>query len=447
MRRDHAVVIGASMAGLLAARVLSDHFTRVTVIERDTLPDAESFRAGVPQSRHTHGLLARGARILTMLFPDFERDLDARNIPHTEWLQDTIQLLPSGWTPRFKSGLYSRPISRLALEALIRRRVKAIANIDFCEGMQVTDVIAEGRRVIGLKIEPRRRGSTVPADSLRADLIVDASGRSSKTPEWLAAFGYKPPSETSINSHLGYATRMFRLPPDALPDWKAVFMLTSRAVPKGGVFTLVEDDLWMLTLAGIGDAKPPTDEDGLATFIADLPLPPLHQALRRAEPVSPIYGYQRTANQLRHYERVTMPPGLIAIGDAVSAFNPIYGQGMSVAAMGALTLDQALRGRFDETVFQKRLARSNSGAWLMATSEDVRYPVTEIAGDGLSPLIPLANRYLDVLFAAAPRSQTVTKALLETMHLLREPTSLAAPDVLLDLLRAPFRRPAAPPLS
>lgn len=447
MRREHAVVIGASMAGLLAARVLSEHFTRVTVIERDPLPDAESFRAGVPQSRHTHGLLARGARILNTLFPDFERDLDERNIPHTEWLQDTIQLLPSGWTPRFRSGLFSRPISRIALEALIRRRVRAIANIDFCEGMQVTGVIAEARRVIGVRLEPRRRGANLPADSLPADLVVDASGRSSKAPEWLAALGGVSPPETTINSHLGYATRMFRLPPAALPDWKAVFMLTSRRVPKGGVFTLVEDGLWMLTLAGIGDARPPTDEAGLARFIADLPLPPLHQVLRSAEPVSPIYGYQRTANQMRHYERVTMPPGLIVIGDAVSAFNPIYGQGMSVAAMGALTLDRALRSRFDETRFQKRLARSNSAAWLMATSEDVRYAVTEISGNGLSPLIPFANLYLDVLFAAAPRSRTVTKALLETMHLLRMPASLAAPDVLLDLVRAPFRSPAAAPLS
>jgi 2-polyprenyl-6-methoxyphenol hydroxylase-like FAD-dependent oxidoreductase len=440
--RAHAIVIGASVAGLLAARVLADHFERVTLIERDKLPRAAEHRGGVPQGRHIHGLLARGLQILEALFPGFERELDAAGAPRIEWMHDTLQLLSTGWTPHFHSNFYSRPCSRLLLESLIRRRVLALPNVELLEGYNASELIGASGRVTGIRLDTRRRGEG-EARSLDADLVVDASGRGSQAPEWLAALGFERPKETHVNAHLGYATRLYRLPHH--PGWRALFMMTTPALPRGGVFIEIENGVWMLTLAGTAGDLPPTDEAGLLTFARSIPAPPLHAAMEQAEPLSPIYGYQRTANRLRHFEKLPrFPRGFVAMGDAVCAFNPIYGQGMTAAALGAVELERWLKaGDDDGRRFQKRLARRNADAWMMATYEDFRYP-TE--GAQPPPIARILNGYVDWMFDAAPDVPQIPNRFLRVMHLVMPPVSLFDPRLIIRrLLWRPSLTPKVPP--
>lgn len=421
--RDHAVIIGASVAGLLAARVASDHFKRVTILERDRLPTGAEHRPGVPQGRHVHGLLVRGAHILNRFFPGFTDDLEAAGAPKVEWLRDTLQVMPTGMTPRASSGIFNWAVSRPLVESVIRQRIKARTNITFIEGVNVTRLVHEAGRVHGVEYTDRRGGDLTRVD---ADLVIDASGRASKLPEWLTALGYDAPTESLVSSKLGYATRTYTLAPDYTPDWKALLILTTPARPRGGVFTMVEDGRWMLTLAGVGDAVPPTDEAGVEAFIRAIPVPQLHEALAYAQPVTPIYGYRRTENTQRHYERLKrMPAGLIVTGDAVCAFNPVYGQGMSVSAMAAEVLEAWLRedGQ-DVRAFQRRLARSNAAPWAMATNEDYRYP-TE--GDPA----PLGSRFIvgmiDWLYDAITDDVEIARAFIAVLHLIEPPASIFHP--------------------
>jgi 2-polyprenyl-6-methoxyphenol hydroxylase-like FAD-dependent oxidoreductase len=435
-KRDHAVVIGGSMAGMIAARVLSAQFARVTLIERDTLPSDETptHRAGVPQARHIHGLLARGLRLLDAYFPGFESELAASGAVRVHWMRDTIQLIPTGWTPRFDSGIITHACSRAHLDTLIRRRVRAIPNLTIMDGWTAEALCIADGRATGVQVAPRPRTAGAP-HVVDADLIVDASGRASHAPDWLTANGYDAPLETRVDAKLGYSTRVYTMPPDFAPDWNAILLMTMPARPRGGVFQRIEGDQWVLTLAGTNGDLPPTDEAGLLAFAHSIPAPPLHDALARATPISPIYGYHRTGNLMRHYERMArVPAGFIVMGDAVCAFNPVYGQGMTAAALGGEVLDRWLRrdGR-DGRAFQQALARSNAPAWLMATNEDWRYPNT--VGVYPGKIVARLNRYVDWLFDAAPDVPEVTQTFLGVMHLVTPSAALFKPSLIAKRLR------------
>jgi 2-polyprenyl-6-methoxyphenol hydroxylase-like FAD-dependent oxidoreductase len=442
----HIVIVGGSMAGLLAARVASEFAQRVTLVERDHLPADGRFRAGTPQARHVHGLLARGLNVLNTLFPGFEDDLDAAGIVHAEWMWDTMQHVPTGWTPRYHSGIISRPITRPLLEHLVRQRVRAIPNIAVCDGREAVGLLLTGGRVHGISLERRPRGSG-PAETLHANLVIDAAGRASRSAAWLAQAGYAPPEETLIDAHMGYATREYIM--TAQPPFMALLALPRPDYPRGGVLTVVEEGRWLLTLAGYGEAHhPPTDSDAFEDYARGLPLAPLQAALAHSQPAGPVYGYHRTANVFRHYERARLPAGFIVTGDAVCAFNPVYGQGMTASAIAADTLRHML-ARVDARdaafgpAFQRELARSVGDAWLMATSEDLRYD--DVIGGPPDVKVRLQHAALDMLFQAVPDSPRVSKALLETLHMLRSPLGLFMPDVLGAWAAARLRRLASRP--
>ena len=431
----HAVVIGGGIAGLMAARVLSGHARQVTLIERDSPGEGAQPRPGTPQSRHVHGLLARGLSLANHYFPGFEHDLIAAGAPRAEWMWDTLQYISNSWTPRFHSGIISRPVTRPLIEALLRRRVAALPNVRFDTGWQVERLLGDAGRVTGVSLVPRRAAAgDVRAQS--ADLVVDASGRSSRAPGWLAELGVRLPRDIVIDAHLRYATREYAL--EQQPPFMALLALPWPELPRGGVLTQVENGRWLLTLAGYGDDAPPTDAAAFEAYIASLPLPPLHQALAGARPVSAVCGYAHTANRWRRFERAALPAGFVVLGDAVCALNPVYGQGMTVSMLAAQALDETLAAHGGqagwERRFQRRLARVNTAAWMMATSEDRRFPGCE--GVRFSPVAWAQQRYLDALFAAAPHSPVVTLGLLETMHLLRGPYSLLRPAMLREVVGA-----------
>ena len=450
---SHAVVIGGSMAGLWAGRVLADRFDRVTVIERDRFPLAPERRKGVPQARHVHLLLVQGQRIMERLFPGLGAELTAAGAPAVDWAQDCVAYFGGAWGQRFRSGLITRTCSRDLLEWSIRRRLAAWDNLRFVDGWEVTGLLADPDTdgVEGVLV--RRYGqredaiTTGPADLLRADLVVDASGRNSRAPEWLEQLGYARPQETVINSFLGYASRRYRRPTGFAADWTTmVLSSTPPGDSRGGVIYPEEDDRWVVTLTGAARDYPPTDEAGFLAFARSLASPVLYEAIKDAEPLSPIWGYRRTENRLRHYERLRRwPEGFVTLGDAVCAFNPVYGQGMTASALGALALDRCLRERqlVGRQVsrsdlrglarrFHRQLAKVNATPWLLATGEDFRWPQTE--GGRPDRITRLMHHYLDQVLALVAESPLVKQVFLEVLHLVTPPTALFRPAILARVL-------------
>jgi 2-polyprenyl-6-methoxyphenol hydroxylase-like FAD-dependent oxidoreductase len=447
-RREHAVVIGGSMAGLLAARVLSDHFERVTLLERDRFPLQPGFRRGVPQSRHIHVLLVRGMTLLEQRFPGLKAELIAAGAVIVHWPREVLWLGPAGWGRRFPDSLEFVSCTRELLEWHVRHRVLASETIDCREGREVVGLLTDAHGARIAAVQHRARNQTAnPEDApeeLPADLIVDASGRNSRLPEWLVELGYPAPEETRINAFLGYATRLYANP-SINGDWKLALV---QAKPpdsvRGGVIVPVEGERWIATLFGSGRDYPPTDETEFLSFAGTLRTPLLHDAIANAEPLTAIHGYQRTENRWRRYERLgRFPESLVVVGDAVCAFNPVYGQGMSVAALEARVLDECLReqrrrypagelvGLADRA--RRQIARSISTPWLMATGEDLRYPTTEGAKPGL--VTRVMHRYLDRVIEGATTYAGVNRAFLEVAHLLAPPSALFRPGVLLPTLK------------
>jgi 2-polyprenyl-6-methoxyphenol hydroxylase-like FAD-dependent oxidoreductase len=451
----HAVVVGAGMAGLLAARVLADHFEQVTVIDRDRVPDRPGFRPGVPQSRHLHVLLSRGLECLEQLHPGFEADLVAAGTPVVEG-SDSLWLNAAGWCRRYRSPIRLLGATRELIEWQARTKLTALANVRLLETCEAVGLLADRdrRAVTGVRVRSRngRGGKAGRETGMPADLVVDASGRGSKAAQWLAALGYQPPTETSINPLLGYASRQYQIPASFQADWR---MLVINAKPPGnarsGALVPIEGRRWMVALIGAGGDYPPTDEADFLQFARSLRSPLLYETIKDAEPLSPIYSYRHTDNQRRHFERLRRwPERFLVVGDASCSFNPIYAQGMAVAAMTAVALHDALtehRRRSPADLaglarrFQQQVARTNAGAWTMATSEDLRYPWTE----GARPDLPtrIMHRYADRLLAVANGNPKVNTAFVNVVNLRDPPTSLLRSRVLLPVLAG--RR--APPLT
>jgi 2-polyprenyl-6-methoxyphenol hydroxylase-like FAD-dependent oxidoreductase len=429
----HALIIGASMAGLLAARVLSDHFERVTIIERDDLPQNGEYRAGVPQARHLHVMLVRGERILEDLFPGFTDDLKAAGAVQGVWGLDNAFYTVGGWTPRFDSGLVSHIVGRANLEWLVRRRVQAIPNVSIQTGCEVIQLISDDHRqiVTGVKVETR---GTHTIETVPADLIVDASGRNSKARQWLQELGYDTPEETLVDAHCGYATRWYERPAHIRPVTFAIQPRPKEGLYRGAGMMPVEGNQWVVTLLGANGDYPPTDEEGFMSFAQSLSTPVIYRLIKDARPISGISGYRKLENRWQRYERLRrLPEHFILIGDSVCALNPIYGQGMTKAALEAELLGKLLRQRGARDLtglprqWQERVAQNIVGAWMMATSEDRRYPSVE--GQKADRFSRFANWYFDRVALTMPYDTQISLAFFRAMSLLRDPRSLARPDI------------------
>jgi 2-polyprenyl-6-methoxyphenol hydroxylase-like FAD-dependent oxidoreductase len=430
---DHAVVIGGSLAGLLAARVLADHHDRVTILDRDRLPDGPEARKGTPQARHVHVLLTAGRHALERLLPGVIADLLAAGAEDYDALRDIEWVSPAGPGVRFASDLRMLGATRDLIEWAVRRRVLANDRIRVRQA-DATALHLAGGRVAGVTIEDRS-GEARQAEDLDAALVVDAAGRASRVPHWLEGHGYPQPRETVVNGFLGYATRFVR-PPANWSEWKTFYIQCAPpARRRGGVIAPVEGGRWIVSLVGGGKDYPPSDEAGFRDFIRGLPDPRFAAAYEASEPLTPITSTRSTENRTRHYELLPHRlEGLLVTGDAVCAFNPVYGQGMSTAALAAETLARCLAacesGRMAGLAgrFQKDLARTNARPWLLATGEDYRY--AEVEGPPPGWTTRLTHRYLDRVIALAARRPDVRRKFTEVLHLIRSPASLFTPDLL-----------------
>ena len=307
-RYSSAVVLGASMSGLLAARALSGHFERITVVDRDMLPMGDELRKGVPQAVHAHGLLASGCRVMNDIFPGMMEELEARGAPVGDIVGDFVWFQYGRWKLRRDLGLRGITVSRPCLEAAVRRRVKALPNVAFLEGTIGVKLAfdAAASRVTGLIVRPRERSDQ---EILDADLVIDASDRGSQSPKWLEELGFDRPEEIVVRVNLGYATRTFeRRPDDFFNSLGGIITGTPPAGTRSGGVLAAEGNRWVVTLGGTVGDYPPMNEDGWIAFAGSLPVSAVHDLVTSARPLTDIVSYRFPANQRRLYERMKRFP-------------------------------------------------------------------------------------------------------------------------------------------
>ena len=428
LARSHAVVIGAGMAGLTAAQAISGHFEKVTIIERDVLPAEAAPRSGTPQAQHAHMLLAGGLKALQTLFPAFENNLAEAGAVKIRTGKD-LRFERPGFDPfpvrdlGFDIFCMSRPL----LEAVTRRRVQQTANINICVRSRVTGLVAsrDAKRIEAVRYD----SDDGPTVTLEADLVVEASGRCGLTLQLLEELSLERPEETEIGIDQAYASTIVERPIDHDADWLGNIVLPSAPASSRGAFLFpIEKQQWLLSVGGNHGDAPPGDRAGFMDFVRSLRTPTIYDAVRDARPVTDIVRYQLPCSTRRHFERLeSFPAGLLAIGDALCRFNPVFGQGMSVAAQEAVILERLLA----EGVPMERLARDFFAAiqdtiatpWGVAVSDFV-YPATR----GVRPA-DLAQRlqYGMALTRLAADDPEVHRLTAEVSQLLRPQAALRAP--------------------
>ncbi len=440
-----AVVIGGSVAGLTAAHVLSKHFAQVTIIERSELANGAEFSKGVPQARHPHILLLRGERILEEHFPGFRQNLLAGGANRLNFGNDLKMRFPDGWLPHYDTPMEAIAASRRLLDYTIYQRVAENPNITFKANSEVESLCTDDgdQRVIGIQIRNRVTGRI---QDIPAELVVDASGRSSKAPQWFTQLGYTPPAEQSVNAFPGYATRIYEIPPTFTEEWKTLYIMPNPPeVTRGAIILPMEGNLWHLSLIGMNGDHPPTDEAGFLEFAQSLVSPAVYDAIKEATAVSPIWGYRNAENRLRRYDKLDRYlEGFVAVGDAVYALNPVYGQGMTLAAVASQLLDQCLSEQTQQAndnelaglaaKFQKQLKKELAIPWQTATNEDMRWPNTE-GKQELDPASKLIGRYFKMVLKAMPHNIKITDAFFRVQHMIAPPTLLMRPDILANVIK------------
>lgn len=440
-----AIVLGASMSGLLAARTLADFYQNVIVVDRDQLPDGPFDRRGVPQGKHPHSLSVKGAQILEERFPGLFDHLVADGA--VRWDDGDLSKLSltlaghrvvrSGRVPD-PASVTTYYLSRPMLESGVRRRVREIPNVAFLELHDFVGLTSDHdrSRLTGVRVVNRSDRCEVQLD---ADLVVDATGRGSRLPVLMEELGYRGPRVDDVEVRIAYATLPVRIPRGALRE----HVITVFPVPGRSTMLAIlacENDTYMVLGGTVGGDDPPTDRAELLDFIAELAPRHVMTALRSAEPLGDVAQYRIPSNRWRRYDKlVRVPQGLLALGDAICSFNPIYGQGITVAAIEAEVLRECLiRGDHDVPQrFYRDSAKRIKWAWRSAVGSDLALPQVP----GRRPLsLRLMNAWLDRVLSATETDQVVTQQFFRVIWMLDSAATLLRPAIVLRTARALIAR-------
>ena len=425
-----AVVIGGSIAGILTARILSNHFDEVIIVEKDRFEDNSKVRNGTPQASHIHLLLVKGRQIIEHYFPDLEKDILKKGANKIDFLNDAAYLLPSGWAQQFKSGISTFTLTRTLFEETLRSHLKKFSNIKIQEDTLVTSFEVEKPNKISLK--------TNKNEKIQADLIVDCSGRNTKTPNWLEDIGYPKPVEEKVDSFVGYATRRYIPPKNFKKNWKMLAILNKpTSNPRSGIIYPIENGMWLVGLSGIGKNYPPVDETGFLEFAKNLESRDLYDSIKEATPDSDIVGYRIQGSRKYDYEEMSSwPQNFLVLGDAGIVFNPFYGQGITSSALGIQVLEDMLKTNDLDNgfalKFQKRLAKAVYLPWILGTSEDHRWPTT--LGKKPTFFTKLMQTHAQKVLLLGPSSKLATKSFLQMMHMIKSPLIIFHPVILFQLV-------------
>ncbi|MEU0355256.1 NAD(P)/FAD-dependent oxidoreductase [Streptomyces cyaneofuscatus] len=427
---SRAVVIGAGISGLLTAHVLAGYYNRVTVIERDDLPLTPHQRKGVPQGTHVHALFARGLEALEDLLPGFQAALADSGAHRIDMGRDLALATPYGWGSRRFANLPAVGASRPLIEHVIRQHVMTSPHITLLTGHRATSLCGGPNHLDAVEVST---SSTEGSRQLPSDLVADAAGRTSQVGKWLTELGCPVPKTVTVDAHVGYATRIFR---SARPPthWRACYSLPlGPHTPRGGVLAPIEDDRWIVTLTGPGENRPTTATDDFLPFARTLSTPLIADFIADAEPLTPVRGSHATANHRRVGHPAARPDNLLITGDSACALNPVYAQGMTVAALSSLALRACLTrsdGRPGTLArhFHQAQRSIQRRPWLLATAADNRHPTT--TGARPTPLHAVAGHGLDRLLLAGTHSPEAQHRFLAVMAMTASPATIIRPRTL-----------------
>jgi 2-polyprenyl-6-methoxyphenol hydroxylase-like FAD-dependent oxidoreductase len=439
---EHAVVIGASMGGLLAARALADVFPLVTVVERDSFPDPDIPRKGVPQGHHAHGLLSRGRRVIEDFFPGWtEGVIEAGGISvdvarDVSWFGHGVALKQA---PSDLEGLLA---SRPVLEGHVRRRLLALPGVRAIQNGAVLGLVTNQDRsaVTGVRVRLGGGEERGQEHTITADLVVDASGRGSLTPAWLEALGYARPQEERIEVGIGYTTRLYRRHAGELGGKVAVVVAGNEPNWRNGAILFQSEDCWIVSIGGYFGDHAPDNAQMFAAYAGSFPTSEIRDIVAHAKPLSDFVTYRYPANVRRRYERLArFPKNFLVFGDAISSFNPIYGQGMTVAAQEAIALRDTLHEA--RTGHARRFFEAAAGIvdvpWDIAVGNDLRHPRVI----GARPAkVRFINWYIGKLYKAAQHDGGLATVFLRVTNLEVPPETLLDPAVVARVIRGNLRR-------
>ncbi|MEV8037848.1 pyridine nucleotide-disulfide oxidoreductase [Streptomyces sp. NPDC086182] len=447
-----AVIVGGGMAGMLAAQAVSGFVDEAVIIEPDDLPDTPAPRTGLPQARHIHILMAGGADAANLLIPGIVDDwTDAGAHRHT-LTTDMVALSPEGWYRRWKpSHHFLMTASRDLLDWVVRNRVLKNTTVRLLPGRKVTGLLGTDRQITGVRHAPARGRDSSQSPELLADIVIDASGRASRATAWLDELGISGIPERSLDTGLTYATRIFRAPEGA----ERIPVFNVMADPRAGngqsaALAPIESGLWIASLAGIKGHGPSRDPDAFVPFALGLRHPLIGQLLHDVEAVSDVAVNHSSRNRRYYFEKARVwPDGFVALGDSVVTYNPVYGQGMSVAARGALALQAEVERAGDVRApglarrIQRAAARPAQAAWALAMAQDIHY--TSAHGQTPSWTDRLASAFSSRLSRTATGSAFMASAVTDVTTMRKNATRLMRPDVIGAALLGPLLDPLTGP--
>lgn len=443
--KTRAVVLGGSIAGLFAARVLADAYDEVVVVDRDELIGVEGPRKSRPQGKHINAMHVRGRVVMEELYPGITEELLADGCPSGDFAGDCRWYFHGRAVRREDIGYIAVPATAPLMERHIRERTAKLPNVLFRERRDILGLVttADATRVIGVRVQEL---GAKDHEVIDAELVVDATGRGSRTPIWLEELGYPSVEEERKKIGLGYVTQHYRLHADPWDGDLAIIPVASPESPRGAIFTKTDHDRVELTAYGLLGDHPPVDQAGFYEFVKSLAIPDIHEALQYAEPLDEPVAFRFPTTMRRHYEKLTrFPDGLLVTGDAVTSFNPIYAQGMTVAALSALVIrDNLHSGAMPEPLrYFRDLAKEVIDApWEMTDTVDLSFPGVE---GNRTLKVKMGQKFLGMVQVAATRDVKVTTAYMRTAGMLDRPEALMRPGMIFRVLRNALLGPAASP--